>query len=213
MAGLIALNGQVYDINSLRRNLHIEGRLILRGANILQLPEGLHVGGSLDLTDASLSQLPDHLDVGGDLALGGTWISALPGRFRVCGFPVRRLRIVRLVDEAHRPERLQKEDRDGVGQDGATALAPLSAPGHRAGPGRSTRTGMALSTERLMKPCTKSGKASTAQAPVAVGACRQRPSIAEAQSSNRARRARPGVSWPTAGVAGIGSVIRRLRGR
>jgi hypothetical protein len=85
MTGLIALNGQVYDINSLPRNLHVEGRLMLRGANILQLPEGLHVGGSLDLTDASLAQLPENLHVGGSLVLVGTAISQLPDSLHVGG--------------------------------------------------------------------------------------------------------------------------------
>jgi hypothetical protein len=85
MTGLIALNGQVYAIDSLPRNLHVEGRLILRGAHISQLPEGLQVGGTLDLTDASLSQLPENLRVGGSLVLTGTNISRLPGGLRVGG--------------------------------------------------------------------------------------------------------------------------------
>ena len=84
--GLVEIEGKIYDINNLPKNLEIKGHLYLGGCTSLtSLPSGLKVGGYLYLSNCtSLTSLPSGLKVGGHLYLSNcTSLTSLPSGLKV----------------------------------------------------------------------------------------------------------------------------------
>lgn len=83
--GLIAINGEIYDINELPDNLTVNGGLDLHNSKLTSLPNNLTVNGLLDIRSTKISSLPKNLSVSDDLYIQRTDITTLPADLVVGG--------------------------------------------------------------------------------------------------------------------------------